>query len=208
MSKNTKTTWLRRMSVKVKLRAPVGIKLTTGETMALAEIYNEDAKKIRENESEVTKALSSTKTLDVSDSIEESQMAKSVAVATFKRTKDPIKRREWARRVVVADQAIKSMRGMKKRMSATHDRLTMIKGDLELQLMEAEARAQEAKAYAMAGKQLRLVGEKLINARTRAKTMKVEYDNLEITMEGAEQAISGKLDPEELLEEAERLSHA
>lgn len=199
-------TWKRRVALKVKLLAPVGIKLTTGETMALAEIYKEDAKKIRENESKVTEALSSTRTLDIADSIEESMSAKSVAVGTFKRTKDPIKRREWARRVVVADHAVKSMRDMKKRMTATHDRLTMIKGDLDLQLMEAEARAQEATAYAMAGQQLRLVGEKLVNARTRAKTMKVEYDNLEITMEGAENTIADR-DPEALLKEAERLSH-
>lgn len=201
-----KIRWTQRMMVNAKLRAPVGIQLSSKETIALAEIYKEDARKIEENEREVSLAIDASSTLDLADSIEEARMAKSSAVSVFKRTKDPIKRREWARRVVVADTTTRSLLAMKKRMTATHDRLVMIKGDLELQLLEAEAKAQETLAYARAGKQLHLAGEKLIDARTRARSLKLEYRNLEVSMEGAESKID-KRDSEEILMEAERIAN-
>ena len=202
--KNKVGNWGQRLKVKAKLLAPVGIKLSESETMVLAAIYEDDASKIKQNEIEINKAIRATETMNVRDSINDAVKARSFAVGTFKQTKDPIKKREWARRVVVADHALKSMRDMKNRMEATRDRLTMIKGDVELQLMEAEARAAEAQAYAKAGKQLRLVGQKLVDARTRAKTLDIEYANLEVSMEGAEMFIDSR-DANDLIAEANRV---
>lgn len=202
--KVAKVSWFQKFKVRTKLNAPVSVKLSTGETVALAQIYEEDVATIKKNQYEVDNALSATSSPDVKDALEKAQAARSNAAGTYKITKDPLKKREWARRVVVADSTLKSIRNMKKRIEATHDRLGMIKGDLELQLMEAEARAAEAKAYAKAGNQLRLAGEKLIDARTRAKHMKVEYANLEVNMSAAEKSID-KSDPEDLINKANKI---
>jgi hypothetical protein len=78
----------------------------------------------------------------------------------------------------------------------------MIKGDIELQLMEANAKAAEMQAYVTAGNGLRLAGEKLMQARTRADKLKLEYDNLEVTMEGAEKAVSN-VPENELIDKAQ-----
>lgn len=199
---NAKANFIDRFKVNVKLKAPHGIRLTQGETEALVELQEKDVKVLKENQSEVVSALDATRSIDVKRETEVAQSARSVALATYKRTKDPIKKREWARRLVVANHALKSLQGLSKRMSATHDRLMMIKGDLELQVVEAQARVAETKAYAKAGKQLRLAGESLVNARSRAKNSAIEYTNLEITMEGAEKLINNSK-PEELLYEAD-----
>lgn len=204
MSKETKSNFIQRFSVKMKVKSPVGIRLSSGETVALADIYDSDVKKLKQNQREVVGAVQATTLQDNTLAIDKAMTAKNTAASVYRRTKDPIKKREWARRLVIANHALVSMRDMRKRMNAAHDRLNMIKGDVELQVMEAEGKAAEARAYASAGKQLRLAGQKLIDARTRAKTVKLEYTNLEVSMEGAEKLID-KRKPEDILKEAESL---
>ena len=198
------SSWLQRYRVKLKLKAPHGIQLSQGETEALVDIQQEDVQILKDNQQEVLSAIGVTRSIEVTNQIKKAQSARSTAAATYRNTKDPIKKREWARRLVVADTTRKGLVDMKNRMSATRDRLEMIKGDLELQIVEAEARVAETMAYAKAGKQLRLAGETLVNARTRAKGGAIEYTNLEISMEGAEKLINDT-DPDQLIAQADAI---
>lgn len=193
-----------RYRVKLKLKAPHGVQLSQGETEALIEIQQEDVQVLKDNQQEVLSAIGVTRSIEVGNQIKKAQSARSVAAATYRNTKDPIKKREWARRLVVADTTRKGLVDMKNRMSVTRERLEMIKGDLELQIIEAEAKVAETTAYAKAGKQLRLAGETLVSARTRAKSNAIEYTNLEISMEGAEKLINDT-DPEQLLAQADAI---
>lgn len=202
----SKSNWVQKSAVKLKVLMPMGVRLSPGETITLSEMYEDDAKVIKDNKAEVANAIKATeRSIVSSNAIKLARGAKSQAIGTFKITKDPVKRREWARRIVVADQTIQTMRGVKTRLSATKDRLTMIMGDLELQYIEAEAKAAEMAAYASAGNSLRLAGEKLMHARSRANKLKLEYDNLEVTMEGAEKMASGLTDAQ-LLSAAENIA--
>lgn len=198
------SSWLQRYRVKLKLKAPHGIQLSQGETEALVDIQQEDVRILKDNQQEVLSAIGVTRSVEVGNQIKKAQSARFVAAATYRNTKDPIKKREWARRLVVADTTRKGLVDMKNRMTSTRERLDMIKGDLELQIIEAEARVAETMAYAKAGKQLRLAGETLVNARTRAKGGAIEYTNLEISMEGAEKLINDT-DPEQLLAQADAI---
>lgn len=199
-----KASFLDRYKVKLKLRAPHGIRLTQGETEALVELQQEDVKVLKDNQQEVLAAIGVTRSVEVGTQIKKAQSARSVAATTYRNTKDPIKKREWARRLVVADTTRKGLVDMKNRMSVTADRLQMIKGDMELQIIEAEAKVAETMAYAKAGKQLRLAGETLVSARTRAKSNAIEYTNLEVSMEGAERMIDNT-DPQDLLAQADAI---
>lgn len=199
-----KSTWFNRFKVGIKLKAPHGVRLTQGETEALVDIQKEDVQVLKDNQQEVLSAIGVTRSLDVGNQIKKAQAARSAAATYYRNTKDPIKKREWARRLVVADNTRKGLVDMKNRMTATRDRLEMIKGDLELEIIEAEARVAETAAYAKAGKQLQLAGETLVNARTRAKGNAIEYTNLEISMEGAEKLINDA-DPEQLLAQADAI---
>lgn len=201
----TSAGWTQKAKVKLKMLIPVGVVLSPGETATLAEIYTDDAKLLEKNSSEVSKAIRATEQgLNISNTLSTARAARNQAVGTFKITKDPIKKREWARRIVVADQTIKSVRDAKMRLNATKDRLTMIKGDMELQLIEANTKASEMQAYASAGNSLRLAGEKLMHARSRANKLSLEYDNLEVTMEGAESMMS-EIKPTELVAKAQAI---
>lgn len=199
-----KASFLDRYKVKLKLRAPHGIRLTQGETEALVELQQEDVKVLKDNQQEVLAAIGVTRSVEVGSQIKKAQSARSVAATTYRNCKDPIKKREWARRLVVADTTRKGLVDMKNRMSVTADRLQMIKGDMELQIIEAEAKVAETMAYAKAGKQLRLAGETLVSARTRAKSNAIEYTNLEVSMEGAEKMIDNT-DPSALLAQADAI---
>jgi hypothetical protein len=196
--------WVDRYKVKLKLKSPRGIRLTQGETEALVEIQQKDVKVLKDNQQEVLAAMAVTHTVDVKSQIKRTTAARSVAASNYKQSQDPIKKREWARRLVVADNTHKSLNELQDRMVVTRDRLEMIKGDIEMQLIEAEAKVAETTAYAKAGKQLRLAGETLVNARTRAKSGAIEYTNLEISMEGAEKLINDTK-PEALLAQADAI---
>jgi len=196
--------FINRFKVGIKLKAPHGVRLSQGETEALVDIQREDVKILKDNQQEVLSAIGVTRSIEVGNQIKKAQSARSVAAATYRNTKDPIKKREWARRLVVADNTRKGLVDMKNRMTSTRERLEMIKGDLELQIVEAEARVAETAAYAKAGKQLQLAGESLVSARTRAKGGAIEYTNLEISMEGAEKLINDT-DPEQLLAQADAI---
>lgn len=202
--KPKKSSWLAKFKVGIKLKAPHGIRLTQSETEALVELQQNDVQVLKDNQQEVLSAIGVTRSINTKNQIDKAKSVRNVAARTYKVTKDPIKKREWARRLVVANNTHKSLVDMKNRMEVTRDRLEMIKGDLEMQIIEAEARVAETQAYAKAGNQLRLAGETLINARTRAKSGAVEYTNLEITMEGAEQMINDAK-PEALLAEADAI---
>lgn len=200
-----KSNWAQKAKVKLKILVPMGVTLTPSETIVLSDMYKEDVKVLEKNSAEIRKAISATENkLNLSETIATARAVRNQATGIFKITKDPIKRREWARRIVIADQTIQSMRDVKTRLATTKDRLVMIKGDMELQLMEAEAKSGEMDAYASAGNSLRLAGEKLIQARTRANKLNLEYSNLEVTMEGAEKMMSS-LYPESLLAKAKEI---
>ena len=202
-NKKKGSTWAQKAKVQFKMLIPTGVMLSPGETATLADIYKNDAQLLEKNQNEVEEAIRATDiSLRVSNTLSTARAARSQAVGTFKITKDPIKKREWARRIVVADNTIQAVRGAKTRLTATKDRLTMIKGDLELQLIEANTKAAEMQAYASAGNSLRLAGEKLMHARSRASKLSLEYDNLEITMEGAESLMSD-VKPEQLVAKAQ-----
>lgn len=196
--------WFNRFRVRLKLKAPHGIRLTQGETEALADIQQADVQVLKDNQQEILSAIGVTRSVEVGNQIKKAQSARSAAATYYRNTKDPIKKREWARRLVVADTTRKGIVDMKNRMTVTRERLEMIKGDIELQIVEAEVRVAETTAYAKAGKQLQLAGETLISARTRAKSSAIEYTNLEVTMEGAEKMISST-DPEDLLSQADAI---
>ena len=196
--------FINRFKVGIKLKAPHGVRLSQGETEALVDIQQEDVKILKDNQQEVLSAIGVTRTIEVGNQIRKASSARSVAAATYRNCKDPIKKREWARRLVVADSTRKSLVDMNNRMTSTRERLEMIKGDLELQIIDAQARVAETAAYAKAGKQLQLAGESLVSARTRAKGGAIEYTNLEVTMEGAEKMINDT-DPEQLLAQADAI---
>lgn len=204
VAKAPKSTWLNRYRVKLKLKSPKGVRLSQGETEALIELQQNDVQVLKDNQQEVLSAIGVTHSVEVGNQIKKAQAARSVAATTYRNTKDPIKKREWARRLVVADNTRKGLVDLKDRMKVTRERLEMIKGDIELQIIDAEARVAETTAYAKAGKQLLLAGETLVSARTRAESGAIEYTNLEVTMEGAEKMIAN-VKPEELLAQADKI---
>jgi hypothetical protein len=121
-----KSTWFNRFKVGIKLKAPHGVRLTQGETEALVDIQKEDVQVLKDNQQEVLSAIGVTRSLEIGNQIKKAQSARSAAATYYRNTKDPIKKREWARRLVVADNTRKGLADMKNRMTVTRERLEMI----------------------------------------------------------------------------------
>lgn len=197
------SSWAKKAKLKLKLASPVGVTLTNSEAKVLLEEQVKAVELLEKDETRIEKIQRGIN-VAIDDSISEASEALNQARGTFKRTKNPVLKREWARRMVIADRTTQTLVQTKKRTKLVNSRLKMIAGDIRLELLAAEARAAETKMYVEAGDTLRLVGDKLIQARAKSKPMKIEYKNLEITMEGAEKLVSDISD-DEILKQAERL---
>ena len=201
---NKSSNWAQRMKIKAKLLSPVGITLTNSEAKILLDGQLEAVKTLEQDQLKI-KRVERNISVDYDDAIKQSSAALNMARGTYSRTKNPVLKREWARRLVIADKTTNELVQAKKRTSLVIDRLKMIAGDMELEMLAAKARAAETKMYVEAGDTLRLVGDKLIQARAKSKPMQLEYDNLEVSMEGAEKLVND-MDENKVLEIAEMLA--
>lgn len=197
------STWTQKAKLKLKLASPIGVTLSNSEAKILLQEQEKAVRVLEKDETRIEKIRDGIN-IDIDESIAESTEALNQARGTYKRTKNPVLKREWARRMVIADKTTQTLVQTKKRTELVASRLKMIAGDIRLEIMAAEARAAETKMYVEAGDTLRLVGDKLLQARAKSKPMKMEYKNLEVTMEGAEKLVSSIPD-EQIIQEAERL---
>jgi hypothetical protein len=191
----------------MKLKSPSGIKLDNKETQQVIDLWKEDTKTIDDNTHNL---LSAERAIEsnlerLPDILNEVSTARNEACRYFKQTtKDPIKKREWARRLVVADRAYESIKASKKRMDGVMIRIRGVVRDAALEKRALEVRISEAEAYVKMGKGLSLVGDTLIAARTRASNVDIEFSLLELGTENIENTVL-KMKNDDLIREAERL---
>lgn len=199
---------IKRSILKMKLRLPQGITLNEGETAAIIDVWKDDQRTLEKNYDQLETAsdgIERTLKYKLPDAIQATSQAKSESLRFYKITKDPIKKREWARRLVIADRAITSIKGSEKRMRGMTERIKTLVEDASLEKHALDIRIAEAEAYQKMGSGLHLVGESLIDARTRAKSSKVEFRNLELGIEAIERTVKKKKDAD-IIAEAEAIA--
>lgn len=199
---------IRTSILKMKLRAPTGVKLSSGETTAIIDIWKKDQRILQQNNRELEEAdVSIKRTLEhtLPDVLAEVTEARIEASRYFKITKDPLKKREWARRLVIADHAMKSVRNSKKRMTVMSDRIKTLVADASLEKRALDIRIAEAEAYMKMGKGLHLVGESLVDARLRAQSSNIEFTNIEFGIEAAERLVRNTSDSD-IIEQAKAIA--
>lgn len=206
-TKTKKLGTIRSGILRMKLRAPSGIQLDAKETTAIIDLWKDDKKVMETNSADLIQAELAIKAIvqhKVPDILVELNAARSEAVRFFKITKDPLKKREWARRLVVAERARNSVKDSQQRMQGVTERIKAVVSDASLEKQALEVRIAEAEAYQKMGKGLHLVGDSLINARIRAKSSKVEFMNLELGIESIEKTVSQTSDSA-IVEEANKI---
>lgn len=186
------SSWAAKQKLRIKMLKPSGVNLTPKESEQLAEDKREDLRLIDSNMSELREARNKISVQEIKGNIEQVEESLRRAKGVYKQCKNPIKKREWARRVVVANNTRETLKESLNRLENAKQRFEMLGQDMEMEKMQAKVRIQEAEVYAKAGKYLTLKGEELVNARSNAKKMQIEYDNLEVSMEGAEKLLSIK----------------
>ena len=198
---------IRTAILKSKLKAPKGVRLSTAETGAIIDLWKEDHKVLEKNSTTLVGAEDEIRRVieyKLPDILTEVTAARTEAARFFKITKDPLKKREWARRLVVAERARLSVTESKKRMEGMTARIKSVVADAALEKKALEIRIAEAEAYQKMGKGLHLVGETLIDARIRASTTSVEFGSLELGLESIESTVRQTSD-EKIMKEAAAL---
>lgn len=182
---------IRRGILNLRLRVPAGVKLTAGETSTLIDVWKDDQKILTGNHTQLETANQAiTRNISrIPDSLQEVTQARTEAARFFKITKDPIKKREWARRLVVAERARVAIKGSQKRMIVMQDRIKTLVSDAVLEKRALDTRIAEAEAYAKMGTGLKLVGESLIDARFKVKANEIHFRDLELGIEDLDKTI-------------------
>ena len=187
-------------------KIPSGITLTSDETKEVIELWKKDAETIEENTVTLKDAdFALGRNLEkLPNMLKEVNTQRTDAIRYFKITKDPIKKREWARRVIVADNAFKSINQSKNRMEVTRERIKSVVQDAAIEKIALDVRIAEAEAYTKMGEGLQLVGEMLVAARTRAKRADIEFTTLEFNTEQIETHVIDLKDSK-LIEKAQKI---
>ncbi len=182
---------IRRGILNLRLRVPAGVKLTAGETSTLIDVWKDDQKVLTENHTQLeTASQAIARNINrIPEALQEVTLARTEAARYFKITKDPLKRREWARRLVVAERARVAIKGSQKRMVVMQDRVKTLVQDAVLEKRALDTRIAEAEAYAKMGSGLKLVGESLIDARFKVKANEIHFRDLELGIEDLDKVV-------------------
>lgn len=189
-----------------KLKQPTGIYLDTDETKQVIDLWKEDSKQIDTNTDKLESAnrAIAVNVSKIPEILKNVGSSRSEAIRYFKASKDPIKKREWARRLIVADRSYQSIKQSEKRMEAVKARIQAVVHDAALEKMALDVRISEAEAYVKMGEGLTLVGDSLIAARQRAKSADVQFEVLEFNTEAIEGEVNALKD-KALIEEAQKV---
>lgn len=189
----------------LKLRSPVGITLTNKESDLVIDGWESEIK----DQDKSAKALvtvsqrTETQLKSIDKSILDTARTFKVAKGYFLKTKDPVKKDVWARRLVLAGRAHEQLRQTDKRLKATINRAKSAVEDAKLVKLMLQTRIDEARIYKEMNGGLKLVGQALVDARQEYSVYKPEYKNLEFNMEALEKTITKK-DRKSIIEEAEK----
>lgn len=199
---------VRKTVLKLKLASPREVTLNENEA---GEVINQWEEELDNTEKSITKIKKAEYSIDrhledVKDDKEEVRKNLSDAKRYFKTTKNPVKRREWARRVVIANNTLQSLVDSEKRVRDSVDRTKSYVAEAKLVETALETRIREAKIYRELNGGLKLVGQSLIDARTRFKQFDVEYTNFDINLESLKKEVESRKD-ENVVKEAETFRH-
>lgn len=190
----------------LKLKMPTGVKLNDAEAKYVIDGWESQKSVVRTKQSDLQSVSMKIERhlAKTSQEIEESMKVLKQARAQFKKTKEPLARRKWARKVVVRTAYYEQVRNSHHALTATVDRVSDAVDDAQYVYKTLESRIAEARIYRELNGGLQLVGKSLLEARTKHILPEVEFNNLEVTMEAIEQGVSQK-DDDTLLLEAETI---
>lgn len=190
----------------IKLRLPTGVTLNDSEAAYIINGWENERSKVRNKQ---VSLLQTSKLIEqhierINREIPLAAKEVRSARGQYKRTKNPVAKRKWARKLLVRAKYHESLRTTYHSLSSTVDRVKDAVDDAQYVYKTLENRIAEAKIYRELNGGLKLVGNALMEARTKHLLPEVEYQNLEFTLESIEKGV-GHMDDQKLLSEAEQV---
>lgn len=182
---------LKRAVLKRRAAKPSGVKLSDADARLV----------IREWKDEVeatTKSIAKLKSVDYRSASHLAKVGEAKdnvasqlveAKRCFKISKNPLKKEEWARKVLIANKTLKTLVESEKRVQGSIDRAKSFIAEASLVKTMLDTRISEAELYREMNGGLKLVGEALIDAKSRYKEVDFEFENLELGFEHLEQGV-------------------
>jgi hypothetical protein len=176
----------------LKLRLPTGVKLSAREADAVIgdwsdqlSVQDKSASKLKDVGWDIERQVERLK-----KAREETSKTAAEARRYFQKTKNPVKKEVWARRLVLAMRCQEALIESEQRLNSTIDRVKGAVADAALIHRMLDTRIREATIYKKLNGGLHLVGQALAEARTEHKVASIEYTNFELNMEGLEKSIT------------------
>lgn len=193
----------KKVILNVKLRMPTGVTLTDNEAAYVIDGWKKEQKAVLAKRGDL---------IDVSENIDSRMKKLPAEIETtakelrkakgiYKKTKDPIAKRRWAKRVVTLGKYHNYLRTSNQTLAATVERVKDAVEDAQIVNKMILNRIEDAQIYRDLNGGLKLVGKALVEARTQHAMPEIEYQSLEFTMEQLDKELTGS--PEQLYIEAE-----
>lgn len=187
----------------VKLKIPSGVTLNEKEANYIIDGWESQKSivKTKQNDLASVSAKIERHVAKTGQEIPEAMKALREARGNFKKCKDPIAKRKWARKIIVRDAYYQQVRNSHQALNATVERVQDAVEDAQYIYKTLESRIAEARIYRELNGGLKLVGKTLIEARQKHIMPEVEYEILETNMEKIEK-MAGGMDDEVALNKA------
>lgn len=187
---------------KFLMRIPSGITLKGEEAQKQIDLWKEEKKNVGTKQWDFEKlATKVQRRLDVLDpQIIDAAAEVRKAQALYKRSKTPLARRRWARRLVLANELHKYNRNSKQQLETMVERVKDAIEDSKLVTKLIDSRVADAEIYLQLNGRLRLVGKDLAAAKREHIMPEIEYQNAEYSMEQIENELLTKDDQTMLIE--------
>lgn len=188
------------------VRLPMGLTLKGSEAEKVITIWKDERKDVERKQWDFEKLATKVqkRLKELEPSILDSAKEVKVARSNYKKSVNPIARRRWARRLVLAGELHKYNRNSKVQLEAMCERVKDAIEDSKLVTNLITSRIADAEIYYQLNGRLKLVGKDLAAATRQYAMPEIEYKNAEFTMEQIEKNLSNK-DDDTLLIEAEAI---
>lgn len=186
----------KRLVMSIKMRSPSGMTLNKEDATIIIEGWKDRSREIekrRYNFQEISDDVERRGRQIERDTPEAANMLRD-AKANFKRSKNPVVKAKWARKVVLRSEYHTYLKNSQQVLADSVERIKDALEDIQVVGKLMEHRIKDAELYAEMNGGLKLVGKALVDARTPHRLPELEYQQFDFSMEQIEKQLGSTSD--------------
>lgn len=196
----------KQMVMAIKMRTPQGMTLNKEDAAIVISGWKSQSQEIDKRRRDFVDISENVarRSVQIDNAIPDAAAQLRDAKANFKKSKNPVVKAKWARKVVLRSEYHTYLRNSKQTLEDSVERVKDALDDIQVVGKLVEHRIRDAELYADMNGGLKLVGKALVDARTPHKLPELEYQQFDFSMEQIEREL-GQTGDTSVIEQAKRI---